>query len=114
MTSKELETKLRAEIHDDIRIKEHPRLNGISNVFWRTNEICPCPTFEVREDFDPGYTFEFPDGFVVPHNSVKSITGKVLEEIEFWKSEEGGKLLEDEAKLEERVSFIEVQEVKPL
>jgi len=35
MTSKELEIKLRAEISDDIRIKEHATLAGISNVFWR-------------------------------------------------------------------------------
>ena len=60
MTSKELEVKLRAEINDDIRIYEHKSLAGISNVFWREHEVCPCPTFDVRDEYNPNYTYEFP------------------------------------------------------
>lgn len=114
MTSKQLEAKLRAEIHDDIRIKEHPTLAGISNVFWRTDEICPCPTFEVKETFDPSYTFEFPNGYVAPHNSIESVTNKVSAYIDFIQSEEGNAMKADLAKPEEKLNFIEGSPIQPL
>lgn len=114
MTSKELEVKLRAEIHDDIRIKEHPSLVGISNVFWRQHEVCPCPTFDVREVFDEKYTFEFPNGMLGMHNAVDSITSKLKQTIEFFSSEEGKQLEEDEKKPFAKVVFAENTNPQPL
>lgn len=111
MNSKQLEKLLRDNVHDDVRIKEHPTLVGISNVFWRTYEICPCPTFEVRESFDPSYTYEFPNGFVAAHNSVESITKKLEETISFFSSEEGKQLEADEKKVYKDANVIEI---KPL
>lgn len=107
MTSKELEVKLRKEVNDDIRIYEHKSLAGISNVFWRTEEICPCPTFDVRDEYNPGYTFEFPNGIVGIHNSVDSVTEKVKNVISYFESEEGKIFLEDEKKPEEKLNFTE-------
>lgn len=113
MTSKELETKLRAEISDDIRIKEHPKLVGISNVFWRTDEICPCPTFDIRDTYDASYTFEFPNGYIAPHNSVESVVNKVTDYINFMQSPDGDQFKIDEAKLDPKVNIIE-QTIQPL
>lgn len=98
MHSKELEKILREEINDDVRIKEHPSLAGISNVFWRTHEVCPCPTFDVRDTFDTGYYFEFPNGYIGYHNSVEMVKEKTKAIVEFFSSEEGKELLTDEAK----------------
>lgn len=107
MTSKQLETKLREEIHDDIRIIEHPKLAGLSNVFWRAIEVCPCPTFDVREKYDASYRFEFPNGVSAEHNSEEMVRAKVQGYIDFMESEEGQKLLEDEAKPEAKVNFVD-------
>ena len=98
MHSKELEKILREEIHDDIRIKEHPTLAGISNVFWRTHEVCPCPTFDVREKFDMGYYFEFPNGYIGYHNSAEMVKLKSKAIVDFFSSDEGSELLDDERK----------------
>lgn len=114
MTSKELEIKLRAEISDDVRIKEHPTLPAISNIFWRQYEVCPCPTFDVREAHDPNYTYEFPNGMFGMHNSVESITSKLNQAVEFFTSEEGAKLEEDEKKPDAKIFFNQNNEITPL
>lgn len=115
MTSKELEKKLREEISDDVRIYEHKSLPGISNVFWRTEEICPCPTFDVRESHDPSYVFEFPNGMIGIHNSVESITFKLKNVIDFMESEEGKKFVEEEKTPESKAIFHELDNTpKPL
>ena len=114
MTSKELEVKLRAEISDDVRIKEHPKLAGISNVFWREHEVCPCPTFEVRDTHDISYTYEFPNGMIGIHNSLESITSKLNQTIEFFSSEEGKKFEEDEKKPDSKINFALNQEIQLL
>jgi len=114
MTSKELEVKLRAEVSDDVRIKEHTSLAGISNIFWRQYEVCPCPTFDVRDKYNPSYTYEFPNGMLGIHNAVDNITDKVKATMEFFLSEEGQKLEEDEKKPDARVSFVENNTIKPL
>jgi hypothetical protein len=105
MTSRELEVKLRAEIDEDIRIKEHPKLNGLSNIFWRTEEICPCPTFDVRENQESGYMFEFPWGTVAEHNSVNKITALLTEKIAYYKSDDYKELQEAERVEDVKVSF---------
>ncbi len=114
MTSKELEIKLRAEISDDIRIKEHATLAGISNVFWRQYEICPCPTFDVRDVYDEKYTYEFPNGMLGIHNAVDSVSAKVKNTIDFFTSDEGKQLEEDERKPEPKIFFNQNNEIKPL
>lgn len=115
MTSKELETKLRAELSDDIRIYEHKSLAGISNVFWRTEEICPCPTFDVREAHDTSYTFEFPNGMIGIHNSVESVTEKVKNVINFMESEEGKNFVKEEKNPDIKGVFHELDNTpKPL
>lgn len=114
MTSKELEVKLRAEINDDIRIYEHKSLAGISNVFWREHEVCPCPTFDVRDEYNPNYTYEFPNGMLGIHNAVDSVTSKVKQTIEFFSSEEGKQLQEDEKKADAKVIFVENNTIQPL
>lgn len=113
MTAKELEVKLRAEISDDIRIKEHPTLVGLSNIFWQVHEICPCPTFDVRQERDLNYKFTFPNGMQGIHNSVDMIEAKVKDAIAFFTSPEGDELLADEALPEAKINFIEHQ-IKPL
>lgn len=114
MTSKELEVKLRAEISDDIRIKEHASLPAISNIFWRQYEVCPCPTFDVRDTYDPSYTYEFPNGMIGMHNAVDNITAKINSTIEFFTSEEGKQLEDDEKKPDAKIFFNENNEIKPL
>lgn len=114
MTSKELETKLRKEIHDDVRIYEHKSLAGLSNVFWREHEVCPCPTFDVREEYNQNYTFEFPNGMLGIHNGVDNITLKVQATIDFFTSEEGKQFEVDEKKPDMKIFFNENNEIKPL
>jgi hypothetical protein len=114
MTSKELEVKLRAEISDDIRIKEHASLPAISNIFWRHHEICPCPTFDVRDTYDQSYNYEFPNGMLGIHNAVDNITLKVQATIDFFNSEEGETLEADERKPDVKIFFNENNQIKPL
>jgi hypothetical protein len=114
MTSKELEAKLRAEVSDDIRIKEHASLAGISNVFWRQYEVCPCPTFDVRDEYNQSYTYEFPNGMFGIHNAVDSITAKVQATIDYFTSEEGAQLEEDEKKPDAKIFFNQNNEITPL
>ena len=114
MKSIELEKKLRSELDDDIRIKEHATLAGISNVFWRQYEVCPCPTFDVRDLTDLSYVFEFPNGMMGVHNSIESIIHKVKQTIKFFSSDEGKQLEEDEKKPEVKANFNLGQQIKEL
>ena len=115
MTSKELEKYLQTEIDSNIVIREHPKLAGLSNIFWCNEEICPCPTFDVRPEQDSRYTYEFPWGTVAEHNSVAKITELLKDKIAFFRSPEYQELLKDEMSPDARVVFHEATiNLKPL
>lgn len=101
MTSKELEVKLRVEINDDIRIKEHPTIAGLSQVYWKSEFVTTCPTYDVREVADRGYGIEFPNGSFQMHRSQSDIKAIAQAHIDFMQSEEGDQLLKDEAAIRE-------------
>jgi hypothetical protein len=43
----------------------------IANIKLDGVDICPIPAFEIKEEFDPTYTIELPNGMVRPHKSKK-------------------------------------------
>ena len=117
MTSKELELTLK-ETYQEVIIKPHPTLIGLSQVYLGREYVCACPTENVKEDYEAGYVYEFPNGMFVPHNSVEMIKAKVKGFVDFFNSEEGKQLIEDEKEIikterEEKEARIQTT-IKPL
>lgn len=63
MTIQEFEQKIRA-ISPKFSIKPNPNRPGLNNIFFDgKNYDLPVVPDDVREEVDPRYTYEFPNGY---------------------------------------------------
>lgn len=47
----------------------NPNRPQLANIKLDGVDVCPVPAYEIREDSDPTYTIELPNGARVPHKS---------------------------------------------
>jgi hypothetical protein len=47
----------------------NPNRPQLANIKLDGADVCPIPAYEIRDDFDPTYTIELPNGMVRPHRS---------------------------------------------
>lgn len=64
----DFEQELKA-IDPRLAIVPNPNRPQLANIKLDGVDICPIPAFEIREEFDPTYTIELPNGMVRPHKS---------------------------------------------
>lgn len=64
----DFETELKA-IDSRLYIKPNNNRPQIANIMLDGVDVCPIPAFEIRDEFDPSYTIELPNGMVRPHKS---------------------------------------------
>lgn len=78
MKTKEYLDQVGAELGVSIDIRQNPRMPSIGNLIIDgilTDEVCPFE--EVKDDFDPNYCVEFPDGTRRPHQPKTYIRIKI-------------------------------------
>lgn len=65
----------------DPRITIRPNANrpGLSNVFVGDGEVCPCPSEDIYEEPSASHVFEFPNGMVARHKSMREVREKVTD-----------------------------------
>lgn len=54
-----------------LSIVQNPNRPHISNIKLSGTDICPIPSGEIREEKDPSYAVELPNGTMMPHRSRK-------------------------------------------
>ena len=69
----------------------NPNREGLSNIKLNGKDVCPVPSEEIREEYDPNYTYTFPNGLSAPHNSVEMALARVNNILEQIKDEENYK-----------------------
>lgn len=57
------------EIDPRLSIVVNPNRPKICNIKLDGTDICPIPNYEIREESDPGYTMEMPNGTLSKHRS---------------------------------------------
>jgi hypothetical protein len=67
-TIPEFETELKL-IDPRLSIVQNPNRPNICNIKLSGTDICPIPSGEIRDDSDPSYAIEMPNGMMIPHRS---------------------------------------------
>lgn len=57
------------KIDPRLTIVPNPNRPQIANIKLDGVDICPIPAYEIRDEFDPTYTIELPNGSRAPHKS---------------------------------------------
>lgn len=88
MKTSELEIELKAI---DPRLSIKPNLNrpGLANVLLDGVDVIPCPDGDVREEPDPAYGYEFPNGMFGRHKSRREILDRVKDTLKLVETPEG-------------------------
>lgn len=65
MTTQEFEQEIK-NIDAGFSIVENPNRPGLANIFYRGQnyDLPVVSSYEIKDDPDPSYTYEFPNGFV--------------------------------------------------
>ncbi len=63
MKTSDFELKIK-ELDEGFSIKPNPNRQGLANIFYRdvNYDLPVISSFEVKEEPDPNYTYEFPNG----------------------------------------------------
>lgn len=72
-----------------ISVVPNPNRPQLANIKVDGMDVCPIPAFEIRDDFDPTYTMEMPNGSVRPHKSKREALEMVNHILETIKTPEG-------------------------
>lgn len=73
------------KIDPRLTIVPNPNRPQIANIKLDGVDIVPIPAYEIRDEYDPTYTLELPNGRVAPHRSrAEALTAvhQVLKDIE--------------------------------
>ncbi len=57
------------QIDPRLSIVKNPNRRNIANIKLDGQDVCPIPGDEIREESDPNYTIELPNGTFVKHRS---------------------------------------------
>ena len=71
----------------DSRLSIVPNVNRpkIANIKLDGQDICPITAFEIREESDPTYTLEMPNGTLAKHRSKTEAIAMVMNTLEMIK-----------------------------
>lgn len=76
------------KIDSRLYIKLNPNRNQIANIMLDGVDVCPIPAFEIRDNPDPSYTIELPNGMIRPHKSRAEALAQVHYILDFIKTKE--------------------------
>ena len=76
-------------------IVPNPNRTQISNIKLDGVDICPIPAYEIRDETDPTYNIELPNGMVRPHKSKAEALAMVNHILTLIKTKEGADLFFD-------------------
>lgn len=96
MTSQEFEEKIK-KMDPRFSVLENPNRPGLSNIFFegKNYDLPVISTFDIREEVDMQYRYEFPNGLTARFWTQGEVTGRLED---FLKNFNGGKLAEIYAK----------------
>ncbi len=57
------------KIDPRLTIVPNPNRPQIANIKLDGMDICPIPAFEIKDETDPGYTIQMPNGSISKHRS---------------------------------------------
>lgn len=57
------------KIDPRLTIVPNPNRPGLSNVKLDGQDVCPVPSDEIKEESDPNYVYQFPNGMMARHKS---------------------------------------------
>jgi hypothetical protein len=86
MKIKDFEKELQQK-YPSIQILANPNRPGLANVFLNGEDICPVPDGEIKDESDPTYFYEFPNGMMGRHNSKADVYAKLDAYIKWVESE---------------------------
>ena len=88
MLIKDFETELK-ELDPRLSIVQNPNRANIANIKLNGQDVCPIPANEIREERDPTYCIEMPNGMMIPHRSRQEALIAVKHILEYIKTPEG-------------------------
>jgi len=77
------------KIDSRLSVVQNPNHKGLANIKLDGRDICPIPSGEILDEPDPGYTIEFPNGYVCKHRSRREALELVHDRLEMIKTKEG-------------------------
>ncbi len=77
------------KIDPRLTIVQNPNRPAIANIKLDGTDICPIPAHEIRDDSDPTYTMELPNGSAVKHRSRNEALALINATLEKVKTSEG-------------------------
>lgn len=96
MTNKDFEKKIQTEIDPKFTILPNPNRPGLNNIFYEgRNYDLPVVADDVREEIDPSYRYEFPNGMSARMWTIGEIEGRLKVFIESLKNPETRELYEE-------------------
>ena len=92
MQIKDFEQKIK-EIDERFSIVPNPNRVGLSNIFFEgaNYDLPTVPSEEIKDEPDPNYTFQFPNGFRSRFNSIEDVIPRLED---FIKRFNGGSISE--------------------
>lgn len=76
MRTSDFEAELK-EIDPRLSIVQNPNRPQLANIKLDGQDICPIPAYEIRDEPDPTYTIELPNGMHAPHKSKREAIAMV-------------------------------------
>lgn len=78
MTSQEFEQELQ-QLHKGFTIVDNPTRPGLSNIFFNgvNYDLPVVSTNDIRDEVDPSYMYEFPNGFRARFWSKPEVMGRI-------------------------------------
>ncbi len=78
MTSQEFEAELQ-KLDPRFSIVENPNRKGLSNIFFegKNYDLPSVSTYEIKDEIDMGYRYEFPNGMMARFWSKPEIMGRI-------------------------------------
>jgi hypothetical protein len=77
------------KIDPRLTVERNPNRPQIANIKLDGMDICPIPSHEIRDEHDPRYTLELPNGSVAPHRSRKEALIAIQATLDKIKTPEG-------------------------
>jgi len=77
------------KIDPRLTVVQNPNRPAIANIKIDGTDICPIPSHEIRENHDPAYSLELPNGSTAPHRSRQEALIAIQATLEKIKTPEG-------------------------
>ena len=78
-----------AGIDPRLTIIQNPNIKQMANILLDGINICSIPSGEIKDEADPSYTIQFPNGFVSKHRSRKEAISIVRSTLDMIETKDG-------------------------